>query len=319
MIQQEKRSQTLSNIVPFLGLGFLVVFFAVVTKGAFIEFNNLSNLIDQSYTLIIVAVGAAFVYAYGGMDLSIGAIQGFTSVILATVALQHVLPMWMILPISIVVAMVVDSLNAIISLVSKVPVFVVSLCLNYICSGIVTASVAQHDIYISYNEYAAYNSIPIKVMVLLLVIVGGYYLFEYTRLGKGLKAIGGNIETAKQSGINVNLYIIASYAILGGVVGLISFFSLTKTGIVTASTGGTLMLDILVAVVLGGFPLTGGSKAKIRSAIIGAVTVSVLSNGLSLWGLAPNYIDGVKGVLFLIIVYLSYERKKGEFDYAMKM
>ncbi len=312
LIADAKRKKVLSMIIPYAGLAFLIVFFIMVTAGNFISLSNLENLINQSYTLIIVAVGAAFVYAWGGMDMSIGAIQAFTSVIIAVVALQHVLPIWMILPISIIVAAAVDSLNAIISLATHVPVFVVSLCINYICTGIVAASVSQSDIYISYQEYSAFNNTAVKAIVLLAVIAVGYYMFEYTRLGKGLKAVGGNINTAKQSGINAAKYIVIAYAILGAAVGVISFFALTRTGIVSASTGNTLMLDVLTAIVLGGFPMAGGSKAKISSAIVGAVTVSVLTNGLTLWGVDPNYISGIKGILFLIIVYLSYERKKGE-------
>ena len=312
LIQQAKRKQTISSVIPFAGLAFLVVFFMVVTDGVFISTSNLTNLVNQSYTLIIVAVGAAFVYGWGGMDMSIGAIQGFSAVILATVASQGALPTWGILVISILVAVIVDSLNAVIHIVSRVPIFVVSLCVNYICTGIVAASVAEKDIYISYSKFSAYNSTPIKAIVLVVVIAGGYYLFEYTRIGKGLKAIGGNINTAKQSGVNTKRYLIGAYAILGAMVGLISFFSLTRTGVVSASTGATLMLDVMTAIVLGGFPMAGGSKARIRSAVIGAITVSVLSNGLILWGVDPRYIDGIKGVLFLMIVYLSYERKKGE-------
>jgi ribose transport system permease protein len=68
----------------------------------------------------------------------------------------------------------------------------------------------------------------------------------------------------------------------------------------------------MIAIVLGGFPMSGGDASKIRSVIIGAVTITLLTNGLILWGLDPGIVNGLKGVLFLIIVALSYDRSKGK-------
>lgn len=68
----------------------------------------------------------------------------------------------------------------------------------------------------------------------------------------------------------------------------------------------------MMAIVLGGFPMTGGDRSKIASAIIGALTVTCLSNGLQLWGLDALLVSGVKGILFVIIVALSYDRSAGK-------
>lgn len=312
LIAKTKRKQRISAIVPFLGVVFIILFFALATKGKTVSTSNLMNLVNQSYTLIIVSVGAAFVYSHGGMDMSIGAVQGFTSVIVATLALHTLLPNWMMLPIAIMVGMLCGFCTGSIHVLIRVPAFVVSLCVNYICTGIVATATAQADIYMPYARFSFWNNNILKGIVLVIVISAGYYIFEYTRIGKNLKAIGGNRNVAKQSGISVSKYIIIAYAMLGATVGLVAFFTLTRTGAVTASTGSGLMLDILTAIVLGGFPLAGGTKSKIRSAVLGAVTVAVLSNGLTIWGVDPNYIGGIQGILFLVIVYLSYERHKGE-------
>jgi ribose transport system permease protein len=70
--------------------------------------------------------------------------------------------------------------------------------------------------------------------------------------------------------------------------------------------------NIMMAIVLGGFPFSGGDKARLQSAVVGAVTVTILTNGLILWGLDPMLVNGVKGLLFLIIIGLSYDRSKGK-------
>lgn len=312
ILKKIKRRNRMSAVIPFLGLIFIFIFFAIVTDGKTISRSNITNLVNQSYTLIIVSVGATFVYAYGGMDMSCGAVQGVVSVIIASLALNNILPAFIMLPIAIIMGMLISSINGIVSVVTRVPVFVVSLCINFVCTGIIATVVSKADLYLPYEEYSSWNNNVLKTIVLILVIAVGYYVFEYTKIGKSLKAIGGNRNTAEQCGIHSKLYIIAAYMIIGASIGLISFFTLTRTGTVTAQTGAGLMLDVLTAIVLGGFPLTGGAKSKIRSAVLGAIIVAMLSNGLTIWGVDPNYVGGVQGILFLVIVYLSYERRKGE-------
>jgi ribose transport system permease protein len=85
-----------------------------------------------------------------------------------------------------------------------------------------------------------------------------------------------------------------------------------RTSLISAQTGSGLEFDVMTAIVLGGFPLTGGDRAKIQSTIVGVMTVVILSNGLILWGLDPNLINGIKGILFLVIVGLSYDRSNGK-------
>ena len=312
LIAKARRNEKISMVVPFLGIVFILIFFAIVTKGNTLTPSNLNNIMNQSFSIIIVAVGAVFVYSHGGMDMSVGAVQGLASVVVASLILQGAIPGWMVLPASILVGTVVGFFTGAIHVAIGVPAFVVSLCMRYIATGITRTATSAKDIYIPYNEFSFWNNGLLKLCVLLLVIAISFIVFEYTRVGKYLKAMGGNRITAYQSGIKVKKYTVLAYMILGATVGLVAFFGLTRTGAVSSSTGQGFELDILTAIVLGGFPLSGGAKSRISSAILGSITVAVLTNGLIIWGMDPSIIGGIKGVLFLIIVYISYERKKGE-------
>ena len=95
---------------------------------------------------------------------------------------------------------------------------------------------------------------------------------------------------------------------LGICVGIAAFFYLTRLGVVRSNSGRGVEFDVMIALVLGGFPLAGGSNARFRSAIIGAVIVTILSNGLTLWGLGPELVAGVKGLLFVTVIAVSYDR-----------
>jgi ribose transport system permease protein len=305
--QKAKRKKMLLSVLPFAGLVFISVFFIVVTRGGILKPGNLNNLLSQCFSVSLVAVGASFVYAHGGFDFSIGTSCGLAQLVCAVMLLSN-MPTWSGFVACIAIGVICSLTVGGSSLLFRIPVFIASLCVRSICWGIVSVSVSKSDISINYAKYASYNNEFLKLGVLLFVIAAGYYLFEYTSLGKSVKAIGGNTITARQAGVNIAGSVLLAYTLLGICVGIAGFFQLVRLGSVTGSSGSGLEFDIMTALVLGGFPLTGGSAAKIRSAIIGAFTVTILSNGLILWGVNYVFVSGLKGLLFLVIVAISYDR-----------
>lgn len=306
--KKAQRRSLLTNLLPFTGLTFIFLFFIIVTNGKMLGSRNLTNLISQCFSVSLVAVGASFVYAHGGMDFSIGVSSGVAQLVAALILTATVLPTWMAIAACIFTAVLCSTIVGATSAFLRVPVFVVSLCMRAICSGTLTVGISKSDIAIDYLKFNAFNNEFLKLYLLLAAIGIGYYLFEYTSLGKSEKAIGGNAFTSFQAGVKVKSCQILAYTLMGLCVGIAAFFQLTRTGSVSGSSGSGLEFDIMVAIVLGGFPMTGGSAAKLRAALIGAFTITILSNGLVLWGMDYLLINGVKGLLFLIIVAISYDR-----------
>ena len=144
------------------------------------------------------------------------------------------------------------------------------------------------------------------------MILAGYYLFEMTPFGKQDKAIGGNENTARQAGVSVKKIKLISYILIGFCTGMAAVFQMFRNGEVTAQSGTGLEFNLMLAVILGGMPMRGGEKCRFISAIIGAITVAVLENGLVLWGLDLSFVNGIKGLLFVIIVGLSYDKSLGK-------
>jgi ribose transport system permease protein len=302
----------LETALPFTGLVFIFIFFIIVTGGKIINPSNIENLINQSFMLVIVAVGAAFVYANGGMDFSMSAVTGVSQLVMGYALVNLGVPVWLAIGLCILVSVICLGLVGGLSLVFHVPVFVVSLCIRSICNGILTTVLSNSEIILNYGKYLAFNNAIVKTVVLVVIFAIGYFLFDFTRLGKSQKAIGGNPLTARQAGIRVKLNTFFSYIILGICIGIASFFTIFRTSMVSAQTGHGLEFNIMMAIVLGGFPFSGGDKARLQAAVVGAVTVTILTNGLTLWGLDPMLVNGVKGFLFLVIIGLSYDRSKGK-------
>ncbi|GHU97370.1 hypothetical protein FACS189483_03130 [Spirochaetia bacterium] len=311
----DKKAQNravLETVIPFVGLVFIFAFFAVITGGKFLNPGNLENLINQSFVLVLVSFGAAFVYAHGGMDFSMGTVSGVAQLCMGLLLVNLHVPAWVAIIACIMVSVICCGLVGGLSIVFGVPVFVCSLCMRSICSGILTTVLSSSEIIISYGQYVSFNSAVVKGIVLVVLFAISYYLFRYTSLGKREKAIGGNRLTTKQAGVRVNANIFIAYVILGICVGVASFFTLFRASVVSSQSGSGLEFNIMTAIALGGFPFSGGEKARLQAAVVGAITVSVLTNGLVLWGLDPMLVNGIKGLLFLIIVGISYDRSSGK-------
>lgn len=310
--KKAQRKSLMLQVLPFVGLLFVFVFFLFGTGGKLVASSNLANLVEQCFTVTVVAVGVSFVYACGCMDVSVGAVMAFSELIMGYMMLAAGIPTFIIIIAGVGIAVGLVLITGAITTFLRVPTFVISLCIMNICTGIVTTAVSQSELYTPYQEYSHFNGTIFRIVALVSVVVIGLIIFNRTRLGRDLKAIGGNAVAAQQSGVRKHKTILLGFVCMGVCIGVAGFFALARTGVVNAATGSGLGLNLLVAIVLGGFPLTGGANARMIGAIVGAFTVTVLTNGLALMGIDSALSSFVKGMLFIVIVAISYERSKGK-------
>lgn len=310
--RKERRKNIINQVLPYAGLVGIFLFFLIVTRGNLINEKNLANLVNQCFTLTVVAMGGAFVFAHGGADMSIAATCGCAQLAAAVLLTQLGMPLWVCVSAAILVAVLGACMTASVALVFRVPVFVGSMCIRAVFSGILATATAGSKVFVSQASYGYMNSVALKGTVLIALFAIGYYLFECTALGKRDRAIGGNEQTAKQAGININKVKLQSYIILGICVGIAAVFQMFRNGEVTSQSGTGLEFNMMLAIVLGGLPMRGGEKARFTAAVVGALTVAILENGLVLWGMDTMLVNGVKGLLFVIIIGLSYDKSQGK-------
>ena len=310
LLVRMKKKEKLISWMPVIGFVIISLSMVAATRGKILTPSNLSSLVVQIFTITIVGSGAVFVYAHGGMDFSIGSTSGLAQFVCAYLIVRLGAPAWVGIAAAMLVGIFFCSVTGGVAILVGVHPFVGSLCVKTIAAGLLSvfAESMGGQISIDYARFRLFNNTFLRLGVLIVVVAAGFYLFEKTKLGKIQKVIGGNSRTVQQAGINVNFYKMTAYIILGACVGIAAFFQLTRLGSVSSSLGSGLEFNIMIAMVLGGFPMSGGSYARFRQFILGGITMSILTNGLIICGLDVSLVAGVKGLIMLLIVALTYDR-----------
>jgi ribose transport system permease protein len=310
LIKKARRKDMVRNVLPFFGLIFTIVLLTVATHGLLLSSQNLVNIINQCFTNALVGVGAAFVYAYGGMDFSLGAACGLAQVVFIGSFMRYNTPIWAGIILAILTCVIATMIVGAGSHLLHLQPFIVSLCVRSVCGGLLEAgnNSMGGKIVVPMETFGFFNNNLLKAIILAVALFICWFLFEKTKLGKEAKLIGGNRVTAWQSGIRPFRVIVLAHLLLGIMVGIAACFTMVRNGMVSSGSGGALEFNIMIAMALGGFPMEGGAAAKIRSVIIGVLTMTILTNGLTIAGVDNSLINITKGVLFVVIVALSYDR-----------
>ena len=306
-----------AQVAAYSGLALCIVFFTILTSifGESIwSAAKIKTLMQNVIVLALMSVGATFVYSLGSMDISIGRQVGLYATLVIIVGNATGSLLWGIL-LSLAISTVISAINGAAGEVLNIHPVISSLVFQMVISGV--SSVMYNNL--GSRNVALTNAIDVSIfrqtwfMVLALVIevliVG--YLFNFTKLGKNAKAIGANPTAARQSGINLVQYKVYAYIIMGVCVVLAALFQMGYTASASDSTGTGFEMNVMVALILGGMPLSGGMKSKVSCAIVGSFTYALLSVGLPMLGVAANQVFVIKAVLFLIVVVLTCRKKTG--------
>ena len=213
---------------------------------------------------------------------------------------------YLMLPACILLALLLSFLVGVVHVVIGVPAFVSGMCVMFIGKGIVQ-SVSGSGL-ICPSIYNALDATWFYVLALALTLAVTFILFNYTRIGRNNRLIGSNPTAAFLSGIDTKKYKILAFLTSGFCVGVSSFLTIVRGGGISAQTGASFEMDTIIVLTLGGAPLSGGSGVRLRSALLGALTYFILSNGLIIWGVPAEIIFAIKGILFLTIVALTFDR-----------
>ena len=153
------------------------------------------------------------------------------------------------------------------------------------------------------------DSPTLKFCFTILVVLIGFVVFRFTKFGKYLKAIGAGEKAAMFAGICTDKMKFLLYVIAGAITGFAAFINVIKVGSVTSSAGNQLETQILIALVLGGMPISGGAKVRFENIVVGSLLYIVLNSGLTMLGFSTQLMQLIQGLVFLVFVAVFADRK----------
>lgn len=298
----------------------LIAFYILVafTGRGFLTIDNQLNILRNVAVPGMIAFGMTMVIIVGEIDLSVGSMVAVSACI--TAWMVRVLSGGALEPSALVVlaamaialgfAALVGLFNGFLRHRIGVPTFISSLAMMATLAGVANLITGGAPIESFPSWYYIIGSgrflgIPTPVYLLAIAFAVTFMLTNYTALGREIYAVGGNIEAARLSGINVwrtktiCLVITCIFAAIGGIV----YSSLINSGNSTIARG--LELEVISACIIGGVSLFGG-KGSIWGAFVGVLFLGVLLNAMTLWGFNPYAQQVVKGALILGAVFVNF-------------
>ena len=323
----------LNNAIFFVLLGLLVVI--VFLEPSFISFRNFKNILAQSSTRVIMALGVGGIIVAKGTDLSLGRVVGLAAVISASLlqAPEYAYRMYPDLPqlpiiLPILLVMLITGafgfVNGFVISKFKVDPFIQTLGMMIIVYGV-------NSLYYDRPPYGAQPiggldekfahfaqgyftvagfDIPFLVIYAAIITIIVWVIWNKTVFGKNIFAIGGNSEAAFVSGVNVTKNLLMIYTFAGILYGLGGSLEAARIGTATNNTGLMYELDAIAACIVGGLSFDGGI-GTVPGIVAGVLIFQVIAYGLSFIGVSPYLQYIIKGLIIIVAVAIdSRERAK---------
>lgn len=310
IISREKKQKKGSwrNWFIYIVLLGLIILFTILNRN-FFSISNFRNIARQAAMVSIIGFGMTFIITSANIDLSVGSVVALVSV-MSAFCLKWGLGVILSSIIGIATGVLVGFINGIIVTKVKIPSFLVTLGMLGIARGTALTITGTKAVTIYSKTFKVVwgsgnvAGVPIAliwVVVMLAVMVG---LYSYTIFGNHVKATGGNVVAAKFSGINTDRIVINSFLIVGFCTAIAGLIMTSRIGTGRPEIGSGMELDVIAAVILGGTSLFGG-RGSIITTLVGALIMTIITNGLIILGVEYSVQMIIKGIIIIAAVSLT--------------
>jgi ribose transport system permease protein len=309
------------RLLAFSGLIVLVIGFSLASPN-FLQTANVINVLQATSVNGVLAVAATLVIISGGIDLSVGTLMTFCSVLAGVLMTYWGLPMIVGVPGALLVGLTGGAVSGFFIARLKIPPFIATLGMMLIYKGLSLAICGAKPIY--FNDVPGFAlistgsivgllvpalPIPNGVVVLFLVAAIAAFILGRTALGRFTFAMGSNEEALRLSGVNVDGWKVAIYALAGCVCGVAGILIASRIDSAQPSIGQGYELDAIAAVVIGGTSLSGG-RGTMLGTMVGALIISVVANGLRILSVPQEWQIVVTGSIIIVAVYSDILRRR---------
>lgn len=295
-------------LVALLAIGF-------VLNPRFLSLDNLKVTTRDSAILGIAAIGVAFPILTGGIDLSIGSVAGLGGILVALFIQIWGLPIWLSLILTLAIALMIGLIHGL---------FVTRLHMHGFLITLVTLGVARGLCLVITNAFPitglppeftvigqglAFTIFPIPVLICVGLALLMYYLLRFSYVGRQIYAVGGNMEAARLSGINVDRRVILCYIISSVCAAMVGMIQTARLAMGHPGTGEGYELLAITACILGGLSLMGGQGSLI-GVVIGSLLIGTLQNEMIILNINPYWHKIVISLVLLVAITVDYLRRR---------
>lgn len=315
------KSGALQQVLALASLVVLVLFFTFSSSN-FFQFSNIVGILLSTAVIGVLALGSTFVIITGGIDLSVGTVMTLSGVMTGVCITFWGLPV----PLGILGGILTGALCGLLSGTAvakmKIPPFIATLAMMMIAKGLALIISGAKPVYFNDAESFAEVSqgsvlgwlvpgldIPNAVVIFFIAAILGYLILSKTILGRYNFALGSNEEATRLSGVNVGFWKIVIYTLTGAFTGLAGVMMASRLNSANPALGAGYELEAIAAVVIGGTSLSGG-KGTIIGTVIGALIMSVLTNGLRILSVPQEWQTVVVGFVIILAVYADILRRR---------
>ncbi len=300
--------------LTLLGLLLFLWLLLGISTTSFWTSNNISNLLRQGSMTAILAVGQTFVIITAGIDLSVGAVVGFSSVTVAWL-LQHGVPLWPAMGITLLVGVAIGAFHAFGIVRMGLPAFIITLATLTSLRGIGLLVTNGSTISISDESFTNFSradflGIPSLFWMVIVVAIPAYIFLHLSRWGRYLFAVGSNSEAARLSGVNVKRTIYLAYILSSTCAAFVGLLLASRIGIGNATQAEGWELQAIASSVIGGTSLFG-AVGSVHGPLLGAFILATINNGANLLNVNAFVQRIITGVLIIVIVYFDQLRRRG--------
>lgn len=299
----------------------LIAFFAI-TMPQFITPSNIITILRSISIVTVIAIGLTVALTVNGLDLSIGSAATFANSLVVSLFVWYSMSTLSALIIALIVTLIIAAVNSLLIVKVKIPDMLATLSTMFIFEGIamtytgggsISEGMPRLDgtptVGVLTLSFKLLGQVP-YIIIIMLAVVGLVYVFlNYTKHGRYLYVVGGNIEAARLSGIPVDRYRAIAYFLSTLLAALGGIMIASRIGSAQINAGAGYLMPAVAAAFIG-YSFGGAGKPNAIGTFVGAVLIGVLENGLVMMSVPYYSLNIVKGSVLAIALAITYFKKK---------
>ncbi len=309
-LKQLRDTGALTSAMPIITLVVLVLIMTIGSR-RFFTLSNMTGMVEQGSTLLVMGLGETFIILLGSIDLSVAALAALATIIAAM--LVPSLGYWAF-PITVLFGTAAGLLTGLVHTKARIPSFVASLGAMGLWTGVAFTISNATPITVSQgnNHYLTWVTgntwgIPNVIFTAMAALVICYILSEYTPLGRYVKAMGAGEKAATVSGVAIVKYKTLAFTLCGALAALCGVLLSSRMAGGSARMADGFLMRAISVVILGGTAISGGVGGVLRT-FVGVLIVMVLDTGMNMAGVNPWFQQAIYGAILIVAVALTIDR-----------